>query len=114
MPMYWTAKDVPELGELTPAERRRVHRACYQRHAFGRARWFLASAIMIACVFACAGLFSLAGHFFLGVHFTDWPFLVGLGLGGLIGGLAKAQMLASYLRPFYAQYIQDELRASKA
>lgn len=46
MPIYWSSKQVPELAELTPSQRREVHRTCYLRHRLPSRRWILGIAVI--------------------------------------------------------------------
>jgi len=103
MSIYWTLKQVPEMRGLSQAQRGRVHRACYPS-AFRSGRCLLA----LAACGACGGGGSLLGgtiHLLLGTTLSIWHVIVGCGLGGGIGGFIFSQTVTSYLRPFYADYI---------
>jgi hypothetical protein len=67
MKLYWTLKAVPELADLTPAERRRVWRAAWFKHggmSYGEVAVF-GLAIAIGATFGplaiglCVGIVSL-------------------------------------------------------
>src|SRR5438128_1113164 len=100
MRFYWSLKQVPELAELSPAERRRVHRACYSRYPFKSPRCIIALVACGLCGAAGTGAGGLI-HFALGIPLSIWQPLVGAGIGGAIGGFIFGQTVTSYLRPYY-------------
>ena len=109
MQIYWSLKRVPELSELSPAERKQVHRACYSQAFVGSGRFFAA---LVACGL-CAAVGSVVGHSIhsvFGVPFSIWHAAVGAGIGGGVGGWLFSEVSMHCLRPFYADYIKRELR----
>ena len=113
MTFYWSLKSVPELSGLSAPERRRVHRACYSRHAFRSARCLIALGICGLCGGAGAAAGSFV-HLLFGVPFSIWHVAIGGGIGGGLGGFYFGHTVTSYLRPFYADYIKTELRRDVA
>lgn len=110
MKFYWSLKQVPELSGLSCAERGKVHRACYVRHALKSRRCLLALAACGLCAGAGSAMGSLS-HVVFGTPFALWQPVVGGAVGGGVGGLIFGQIVTDYLRPFYADYIRNELRA---
>jgi hypothetical protein len=113
MPIYWSSKQVPELAELTPSQRREVRRACYVRHGTPSRRWYLGIAAYCVCV-AVPIAFWWRFHDLLGFPLSGWPSTVALALGVCAGTFVRIHMLTSYLRPFYANYVKTELRRDVA
>jgi hypothetical protein len=109
MTFYWTLKSVPELSGLSPRERQQVHHVCYSRHVFRSARCLIALCLCGLCGGAGVAVGSFA-HLLFGVQFSIWHVAIGGGIGGGLGGFYFGQTVTSYLRPFYAAYINKELR----
>jgi len=110
MPFYWTLGQVPELGGLSPAERRRVHRACYWQHAFRSPRCILALVVCGLCPVVGGAAGGRLLHFLFDTPLSFWYGILGAAIGGGIGGAIFGQTVTSYLRPFYAAYVKSELR----
>ncbi len=113
MPIYWTNKQIPELAELTPSERREVRRVCYVRHGLASRQWSLGIPIYCVCVAVPAALWWRF-HDLFGFPLSGWPSTVAITLGVCVGTFVRMQMLTSYLRPFYADYVKTELRRDVA
>jgi hypothetical protein len=58
------------------------------------------------------GLFALAGwqaNFFFGIDDSPYAVLIGAAIGGSITGFMWHQRTFEHLRPYYAEYIKNEL-----
>ena len=111
MKIYWSFKDVPELADLPLPERRRVNRACHGQ-AFKSLRCLIAMGVCVLCcwlsILLCIGLlwlFDCSPAIYLAVGGV-----IGSAIGGGIGGFIYGQVVTDYLRPFYADYVETELR----
>ena len=107
MKLYLRLKSVPELKDLSPAQRLRVHRICYQRHAGGAWQVWIANLLLGLC----AGCGLVAGRF--ASDFTDIPFypaiIMGVAMGGAFGFLVFRKIVIGYLRAYYSEGIQEVL-----
>lgn len=106
MKVYWSLNQIPELAELTPSERRKVHRMCLKHYGFkGRGTY----RALITC--GLSGSFGVLIGLALQRAFTSPSpigyMAIGGGLGGAIGGLILTQVLLSQLRPHYAEFFPE-------
>ena len=106
MLFYLTAKSIPELTPLPPAERRRVLRHC----APMTLRHWEAWAALVACaVFAGLGAF-LGGNFIASFWGARW---IGAVLGLAIGGGILGQVKGALVRPYIRAYQRSQLVTTK-
>jgi hypothetical protein len=113
MQIYWSLKRVPELSGLSRTERSQVHRVCYSQKFVGSISFFVS---IVACGLCAAGG-SILGHYLpsvLGLQYSVWYGAFGAGIGGGIGGFVFSEVSMHYLRPFYADYIKNELQRDVA
>jgi hypothetical protein len=108
MNIYLRLKNVPELKELTPMQRVIVHRACYQLH--GGRSWKPLVGLLIFSMSMAAGILTGIKFFYLTL---GWPRFAALFVGTLLiaqfGFYIYRAMLISYLRPYYIDFIKNEL-----
>jgi len=106
MKIYWSLNQIPELSELTPSERRHVHRLCLRRYGINGRGTYRAS---IAC--GLCGMIGAAIGIVLQRAFDSPSPIVYMaicgGIGGMIGGCILTQVLLSQLRPHYSEFIRE-------
>ena len=108
MRIYWSLKSVPELANLPPVSVRKVHRVCFRRYALFRPAWFFAIGGYLACVCAAgAPVFLLRWGFRVPLDFLEY--ITVLALGVFAGTILRINIIISFLRPFYKQYVESEL-----
>jgi len=107
--IYWTAKSIPELAELSPKERNKAWRACVWNCYKHWQTWLgLAICGFVAGTGACVG--SLVANNVPPI--LMWHLLiVGLcsGIGGGIGGLVFGQIATNQIRPYLKAYIAKQV-----
>jgi hypothetical protein len=99
MQTYWTSKDIPELSQLPPLERRRILRHCAPMTFRHWETW----AALFGCAVCAATGWYLGWIFGSGGWAAPW---VGAGLGAAIGGAILGQVKGSMVRP----YVRAELQ----
>jgi hypothetical protein len=88
MQIYWPLKSIPELSELSPAERRRMWRAAYWKTYRHWQTWVSLAGI---------GFFTaVGGH--LGSLIDSQ--IVGVAIGAGFGGFIFAQVTTEFARPY--------------
>lgn len=117
MKIYWTLKSIPELAELTPAERTVVWYAV-KRQAWAHWQTWLgaAFAVLVALSFGVAALVLIQSF---GLTIPGIPpramilgryFIAGFFCGGLVVGVANFLInlvVASQVRPHLRDYLDD-------
>ena len=116
MNIYWSLRNVPELAPLAPAERKRVHEACLRRY-FWRApvtrRSLIAYLVLVFSPVAVVSLtFSVAQAF--GFSVPLWLSVAAIAVGGVCGRFVFSRIAVAHLRPFYSDYLQNEMRHEAA
>ena len=117
MNIYWLLRKVPELAPLKWADRSRVHEACLRRYVFGGdATRKSVCAFLILLIGCPVAFFLFAGWIgrVSGVTIPGWldGWKVGLVMtaGSMLGYFVFSRLAVAPLRPFYSDYIQNELR----
>lgn len=108
MKPYFLLKNVPELKDLTRAERGMVHRSCYQQ--FGMRSWKTWLGLLLYGL--CGGGGVVSGKLLF--QHTPMPFypamFVGTSIGVGIGFSLFRLIVIGYLRPFYSDCIREMKR----
>jgi hypothetical protein len=117
MKIYWTLKSIPELAELTPAERTVVWHACKPRAWRHWQTWLGAILAVIISIVLGAGVLMLVQSFGVVIPGVSARtailarfFVAGFACGGLVVGVASyliGLVVASQLRPHLRDYLED-------
>jgi hypothetical protein len=113
MKLYWRCKDVPELADLSRAQRRKVVRHCFFSYGLRDWHFWVAFLAEATCIIA-GGIIGIILRYGFGFPaFVDYTCrAVGLLLGLSIYTVMYCGVITDRLRPHFRDYIAERnLRA---
>ncbi|MBW4522930.1 MAG: hypothetical protein KME16_25100 [Scytolyngbya sp. HA4215-MV1] len=92
MKVYWSIKEIPELANLSPEQRKQAWGDCYKKYALKSWQSWVGIGVMAMLIIVGIKLFG--------------PILGGA-IGGGLGGGIWSVILTNYLRPYLKNYVEQ-------
>jgi hypothetical protein len=112
MPVYWSLKKIPELSGLSRQERAQIYRACARQHQLLHApvTWRNVIPLFVTALVFFGGLVIIFPVLQLD-EYSDSLSALMIFVIAAMSWTILSRFQINYLRPFYSEYVQTELKS---